>query len=346
MLVTLATHGFEVGRGGLVVLARRNWRLYRDGRWDSDIEYEEALAAARNGNGFVWIGLHHPGRHELDEVADEFHLHPLAVEGAVEAQLHPKVEHFGDVVFMALRTVGYVPHDESVPNEIVETGELMVFVGPYFAITVSHGEPDSVQPILARLEDPHILQHGSMAVLYVTADVIVDDYLDTAERFETDLTEIEGSVFVNIAGNQAERIYRAQRELLKLRRAIIPLGQPIRSLAQHQIAAIPVKIQAYFRDISDHLDRVHGLLAGYDEIINSMLQANLAQLSVAQNNDMRKITSWAAIVAVPTAIAGIYGMNFTDMPELDWSFGYPAALIAMGAMCMVLYWNFKRRGWL
>lgn len=325
-----------------------DWALYSDGRRQDGLDYDGAVAAARRGEGFVWIDLHQPDELRLSAVAKDFGLHPLAVEDAVEAHENPKVEHYEDAVFMVLKTVRYVPYEDvTVQNEVIETGELMVFAGSHFAITVSHGAPDEFDSVRERLEaEPKLLGHGPSAVLYAAADATVDRYLDVAERFETDMTEIEASVFADAHSNQAERIYRAKRELLKLRRAVVPLGQPMRMLSQFSLDLVPPKVQTYFRDVSDHLERVHGLLGGYDEIVNSMLQANLAQLTVSQNDDMRKITSWAAIIAVPTAIAGIYGMNFDHMPELRWSFGYPGVMVLMAAGCIALYLNFKRRGWL
>lgn len=325
-----------------------NWGLYDEGRRQEAADYEAAVAAARRGHGFVWIGLHEPENELLHRVADDFGLHPLAVEDVTSTHENPKVEHYEESIFMVLKTVRYVPHEDiNVQNEIIETGEVTVFIGSHFVVTVRKGDHGGLASIRSTIEDnPEMLSHGPAAVLYAIADVAVDGYLDVAEKVDTDITEIEESIFAEENTNHAERIYRIKRELLNLRRAVVPLGQPIRTLSQHPVELIDPKVQTYFRDIGDHLDRVHNLLAGYEDIINSMLQANLAKLSVAQNNDMRKITSWAAIIAVPTAIAGIYGMNFAYMPELRWTLGYPAALTLMALSCVALYWNFKRRGWL
>ncbi|WP_158564164.1 magnesium and cobalt transport protein CorA [Jiangella anatolica] len=316
-----------------------DWAFYRDGQ-RQDADYDAAIAAARDRQGFVWIRLHEPAADDLHRVAADVGLHPLAVDDALDQRQGTKIGHYDGLVYLVLRRVRY-------DGGVRDAGRLTVLATAEVVVTVSEGDPDPVAVIAERLEArPKLLGHGPAALLYVAADATVDEYTATAETFEADLTDIEAAVFDDASGNQAGRIYHAKRELLKLQRAIAPLGTPVRSLSQHLPDLIPAKVQTYFRGVADHVDRLHAQLGGYDEIIGSMLQANLAQLSVAQNNDMRKITSWAAIIAVPTAIAGIYGMNFRDMPELRWSFGYPGVMLLMAALCWMLYVNFKRRGWL
>lgn len=320
-----------------------DWTLYRDGRRQAGQEYDDAVAAARAREGFVWVRLHEPADDDVRAVAADFGLHPMVVESALEEAPGTKAGEYDGLFYLVLHRVAYDGEQAGVRDG----GRLTVFVGPDFAVTVSQGDPDPVPSIAQQLEDqPKLLTHGPAAVLYALADATVDEYLAAADAFESDLTDIEAAVFDETTGNQAGRIYRAKRRLLALQRAIVPLGPPVRTLIQRAPEPLQAKVQTYFRGVGDHLDHVHAQLAGHDEIINSMLQANLAQLSVSQNNDMRKITSWAAIVAVPTAIAGIYGMNFRDMPELHWTLGYPAVMLVMTAICVVLYWNFKRRGWL
>lgn len=325
-----------------------DWALYRDGVRSDAHDYRAALTSARDNGGFVWVGLHEPDAAQLAHLAADFGLHPLTVEDAGNPHERPKIEVVDDLLFTVLRTVSYVPHDEvTATSEIVETGEVMVFVGAYFVLTIRYGEHGALGPVRERLTaDPDMLARGPSAVLYAIVDDVVDTYLDVAERFEDDLAAVEASVFAAEYRNDAEKIYRVKRELLELRRAAAPLGQPVRMLTQRPLHLVDAKVQTYFRDVGDHLDRVHDLLVGYDEMANSILQANLAQLSVAQNADMRKITSWAAIIAVPTAIAGVYGMNFDHMPELHWVVGYPGAVLLMALSCVALYFNFKRRNWL
>lgn len=316
------------------------WAFYRDGRKQTGQDYDDAVAQARQRQGFVWIRLHEPGEDDLRGIAADFGLHPLAVEDALDPRQGTKIGHYDGLVYLVLRRVRY-------DGGVRDAGRLTMLAGPDVVVSVSEGDPDPVEAVAEQLESrPKLLGHGPAAVLYVAADSTVDEYVEVAEAFEADLTEIEAAVFDEVSGNQAGRIYHAKRELLKLQRAVAPLGLPVRSLTQRAPELVAPKVQTYFRGVGDHVDRLHAQLGGYDEIIGSMLQANLAQLSVAQNNDMRKITSWAAIIAVPTAIAGIYGMNFRHMPELHWRLGYPGVMLLMAALCWMLYVNFKRRDWL
>jgi magnesium transporter len=325
-----------------------DWALYSGGFRESVSSHHEAIRRARTDGGFVWIGLHEPDAGELSGIAREFELHPLAVEDAVHAHQRPKLERYGDSLFAVLKTVRYLPHPAVTENsEIVETGEIMVFLGDCFVVTVRHGEHAALKPVRDRLQDhPDMLAHGPSAVLYAIADHVVDTYLQVADRLETDIDEIEDLAFADRRGRDAGRVYHVKRELLEFRRAVNPLAQPLRMLATMELDVIDPKVRTYFRDVEDHLTRVHETVTGYDELLTSLLQANLAQLSIAQNEDMRKITAWAAIIAVPTAIAGIYGMNFEFMPELESRLGYPLVLVLIAVVCVLLYRGFKRNGWL
>jgi magnesium transporter len=325
-----------------------DWALYRDGMRETADSHHEAVQLARAGGGFVWIGLHEPDAGELAEIAREFSLHPLAVEDAVHAHQRPKLELYRDSLFAVLKTVRYVPHEAVTETiEIVETGEIMVFLGDCFVVTVRHGEHGALKPLRTRLQDdPDMLSRGPSAVLYAIADHVVDTYLAVADSLETDIDQIEEHAFTDRRGRDPGLIYQVKRELLQLRRAVNPLAVPLRVLVGTQLAVVDPKVREYFRDVEDHLTRVHETIAGYDELLTSLLQANLAQLSIAQNEDMRKITAWAAIIAVPTAIAGIYGMNFKFMPELNSRFGYPAVLFVIAVVCVLLFRGFKRNGWL
>jgi magnesium transporter len=325
-----------------------DWALYRDGSRADVATYAEAIQSARRDGGFVWIGLHEPDAKLLNKIADEFALHPLAVEDAVEAHQRPKLELYGNTLFAVFKTVRYVPHEDiTETNEIVETGEVMVFVGDCFVVTVRHGEHGGLTQVRERLEgDPDLLSRGPSAVLYVVADQIVDRYLDVTDQLDNDVDQIEELTFANRRGREVGNVYQVKREIMELRRAVNPLAQPVRTLADNQPEIIDPKISVFFRDVDDHLTRVHEMVTGYDELLTSMLQASLAQLSLAQNEDMRRITSWAAIIAVPTAVTGIYGMNFDHMPELHWTFGYPLVLGLIATACVMLYRGFRRNGWL
>ncbi|MHA5049944.1 magnesium and cobalt transport protein CorA [Streptomyces sp. SD15] len=303
----------------------------------------------KSDEGFVWLGLHEPTDREFAGVAELFDLHPLAVEDAVEAHQRPKLERYGETLFAVFKTVCYVEHKElTATSEVVNTGEIMVFVGPEFVITVRHGRHGSLGPLREELEaDPQQLSKGPAAVLHAIADHVVDDYVSVTDSVQADIDQVEADVFAEDGARvDAGRIYQLKRELLELKRAVAPLARPVQELATRPIRVVDPEIQAYFRDVADHLLRVTEQIAAFDELLNSILQAHLAQVTVAQNEDMRKITAWAAVIAVPTMVCGMYGMNFDHMPELHWRFGYPLALGVITVLCLVLYRGFRRNGWL
>ncbi|MFI9343414.1 magnesium and cobalt transport protein CorA [Streptomyces sp. NPDC052773] len=313
-------------------------------------DLDDAVRRVRkSGHGFVWLGLHEPTDQEFAGVAELFDLHPLAVEDAIEAHQRPKVERYGETLFAVFKTVCYVEHEElTATSEVVDTGEIMVFVGEDFVITVRHGRHGSLGPLREDLESrPDQLAKGPSAVLHAIADNVVDDYLSVVEAVQEDIDQVETDVFAE-HGARADpgRIYQLKRELLELKRAVVPLGRPLLDLAGLPIRVVDPEIQAYFRDVSDHQLRAAEQIAAFDELLNSILQAHLAQVTVAQNEDMRKITAWAAIVAVPTMVCGMYGMNFDHMPELHWRYGYGMVIGVIALACLTLYRGFRRNGWL
>ena len=311
-------------------------------RREGSVELEDACREGQEPGAFVWIDLYEPPAAEFDAVQREFSLHPLAVEDALEAHERPKLEHYGDTVFLVLKTVDY--DDEA---EAVRIGETMIFVGESFIITVRHGAATDLAPVRDALEgDSDSLGRGTMAVLHAIVDQEVDDYDPVVAGLENDVNEVEQRLFGDNGEDPTTRIYKLGREVLNFSRAVSPLLEPIARLASGRGPGMDDELTARFRDVSDHLARVHGQVEGFRELLSSLLQANLAQVTVRQNNDMRRISAWVAIVAVPTAIAGIYGMNFEHMPELGWELGYPAVLTAILVICSFLYWRFKRAGWL
>ncbi|MFJ9632857.1 magnesium and cobalt transport protein CorA [Streptomyces sp. NPDC101175] len=300
-------------------------------------------------DGFVWLGLHEPTNEEFAGIAELFDLHPLAVEDAIEAHQRPKVERYGETLFAVFKTVCYVEHEKlTATSEVVDTGEIMVFVGAEFVITVRHGRHGSLGPLREELEsNPRQLSKGPAAVLHAIADHVVDDYLSVTDSVQADIDQVETDVFAeNGARADPGRIYQLKRELLELKRAVVPLSGPLEALSTRPMRVVGPEIQAYFRDVSDHLLRAKEQIASFDELLNSILQAHLAQVTVAQNEDMRKITAWAAVIAVPTMVCGVYGMNFDHMPELHWRFGYPLVLGVISVACLALYRGFRRNGWL
>ena len=328
-----------------------NCVTYREGVRTSErgdlVDTVERMRKSREG--FVWLGLHEPTDQEFAGIAELFDLHPLAVEDAIEAHQRPKLERYGETLFAVFKTVCYVEHEElTATSEVVNTGEIMVFVGADFVITVRHGRHGSLGPLREELEsDPGQLAKGPSAVLHALADHVVDDYLTVTDAVHADIDQVETAVFSE-AGARADpgRIYQLKRELLELKRAVVPLTRPLEDLATRPIRAVDPEIQAYFRDVSDHLLRAKEQIAAFDELLNSILQAHLAQVTVAQNEDMRKITAWAAIVAVPTMVCGVYGMNFDHMPELHWRYGYGMVIGVISVACLALYRGFRRSGWL
>jgi magnesium transporter len=317
--------------------------IYEQGkRRDGDVDPSDALQAAREENAFVWIGLHEPSEDEFDSIQREFQLHELAVEDAVHAHQRPKLETYGDTVFLVLKTARYIDSDE-----IVQFGEILVFLGDDFIVTVRHGEATSLHDVREELEGrPDLLGHGPGAVLHAIVDRVVDDYFPAVAGLEEDIEEVENSVFSAERTNPAERIYRLKRETQEFHRAAMPLLDPMDRLTGGRVDQIHPEVQTYFQDVNDHLARVTDRLATLGDSLASILQANLAQVTVQQNNDMRKISAIVGIFAVPTAIAGIYGMNFEHMPELKWEAGYPVVLGVILVICLVLYRYFRKAGWL
>ncbi|WP_030055571.1 MULTISPECIES: magnesium and cobalt transport protein CorA [Streptomyces] len=319
---------------------------YSDGRRiEAPEDLAGALTAARAAgpDGFVWIGLFEPTAEELDQVGKEFALHPLAVEDAVSAHQRPKVEAYQGSLFVTLKTLGYAPG-----AHVVTVGEVMVFLGPDFVMTVRHGEDSPLGGLRARLEqEPELLRFGPSSVLHSVADTIVDGYVEVAAALQSDLDDLEADIFTptRVGRDTAGRIYGYKRQVMSVRRATGPLLEPMLTLERGARFVRP-ETAPYLRDVADHLARVNDQVDGMDRLLSDILNANLAQVSVQQNNDMRKISAWAALAAVPTMIAGIYGMNFDDMPELHQPWGYPAVLALMAGVCVVLHRVFKRHDWL
>ncbi|MFK4085042.1 magnesium/cobalt transporter CorA [Kribbella sp. NPDC020789] len=290
---------------------------------------------------FGWVGLHDPSAEEMRRVQALFGLHELAVEDALRAHERPKVERYGDALVVVLRTLWYVDEGDQV-----ETGQVSIFVGPQYVVTVRHGEGAELSTTRQALEErASMLGHGPGAVLWAVCDSVVDGYEEVADQVEIDVDEVESSVFSPERTSDAERIYTLKREVLEMRRAIVPLREPMEAFA-HGAPGINREAAAFFRDVADHVSRVSDQTDALDALLTSALNAHLARVSVQQNDDMRKISAWVMIAAVPTMLAGIYGMNFDNMPELRWHFGYYAVLLVMGLVCGVMYAFFRKVGWL
>lgn len=328
--------------------------VYADGvRLPGAYTHANALTKVREvqqtgRSAFVWIGLHEPDEHQMQDVADVFGLHPLATEDAVHAHQRPKLERYDENLFLVLKTVNYVRPDSVVQaREIVETGEIMIFVGKDFVITVRHGEHGRLASVRKWLDaDPDQMRLGPYAVMHAVADDVVDHYLEVTHLIETDIDAIEEAAFTPDRRTDIESIYQIKREVVALRRCVNPLSVPFARMQGEHKDLITKEVRRYLRDVADHQTHAADQIASYDEMLSSLVQAALARVEMQQNVDMRKISAWAALFAVPTMIAGIYGMNFRYMPILHWRFGYPVVLAVMVGVCVILYHNFRRRNWL
>ncbi len=299
-------------------------------------------------DAFVWIGLHEPDEHQMQAVADVFCLHELAVEDAVHAHQRPKLERYDKTLFLVLKTVNYVEHlSVALAREIVETGEIMIFVGPDFVVTVRHGDHSGLAGVRKQLDaSPAILKLGPYAIMHAIADHVVDAYLDVTDLVETDIDTMEEDIFSPLSNTNIECIYLLKREVVELRRAVNPLTTALQRIATDHNDLISIEVRRYMRDVLDHNIQASDRITSYDELLSSLVQAAVGKVAMQQNLDMRKISAYVAIAAVPTAIAGIYGMNFDYMPELKEVWGYPAVLALMLIVCTLLYRTFRRNHWL
>ncbi|MEI2715507.1 MAG: magnesium and cobalt transport protein CorA [Candidatus Nanopelagicales bacterium] len=301
----------------------------------------EVATEAPDPGSFVWLKLANPSRHQMEMMQRLFDLPDLQVEDSLNGRQRPKVEIGNDRAFIVLKELRYTEEISAV-----DTGQVAVFLGPGFALSIRRGDaaPGSARDRLR--SHLALTRYGPASVLYAVLDVLADGYLDIVQHLANDLEDLEDAVFSMKATDNASMVYNLKRENLEVKRAISPLISEARTLVREEHSEIPHELAPYFRDIGDHVLRANDLVESHDQLLMTMLMASTSQQDLRQNKDMRKISAWAAIIAVPTAIAGIYGMNFEDMPELHWSFGYPAVLIVMATICLVLYRQFKRSGWL
>lgn len=330
--------------------------IYVDGRRAVEpASLQETYEACREQQGLAWIGLYEPTEEELSSVAEAFELHPLAVEDAIKAHQRPKLERYAETLFVVLRSARYI--DES---ETVEFGEIHVFVGPDFVVTVRHGRASTLDRVRKRLESmPELLRRGPEAILYAIMDQVVDDYAPVVAGLENDIDEIETEVFGGNAG-VSRRIYELSREVIEFQRGTAPLAGMLSNLTEDSAERLDPEVRRYLRDVHDHAIRTIEQAAGFRELLNNILSVNLtlvgltqneevkalSEAAIEQNDQVKRISAWAAILFAPTLVGTVYGMNFDYMPELHWIFGYPFALMLMLAVSVSLYVVFKRRGWL
>jgi magnesium transporter len=331
--------------------------VYIDGVRSTDpLSLEETYAAVSDCGGMAWIGLYRPDEQEIRSVADEFGLHELAVEDAVSAHQRPKMERYDNVLFSVLRPARYLDD-----VELVEFGELHIFTGPNFIVTVRHAESPDIGKVRSRLEaSPSLLRLGPEAVLYAIVDQVVDEYSPVIAGIENDIDEIEDELF-NRDTDVSRRIYQLSREVVEFQRATHPLTDMLENLIKgFDKYHVDLELQRLIRDVLDHVLRVAERAASFRAILQNALTVqatlvaqrqneemrHLTEASLAQNEEVKKISAWAAILFAPTLVGTIYGMNFTHMPELEWAYGYPLAIAMMIATGVILYSIFKHREWL
>jgi magnesium transporter len=315
--------------------------IYVDGRRDAHRPLEEIHDTWREKGGFAWIGLYEPTREEFDSVAGEFGMHEIEVKEALKIHQRPKIERYGETVFVVLKAARYVEEREEV-----EFGEIHAFVGSDFVVTIRYGEASELGEVRRWAESrPDLLRRGPYAVLYAIMDRIVEDYMPVVAGLEHDIDEIEVEVFGN-KPDVSRRIYELFREVIQFHQATQPLAGALERLTVVEAHGIDPEVRRYLRDVQDRVLRVTERAQGFRELLTNILSVNLTLVSVNQNDQMKKISAWAAVLLVPTLIAGIYGMNFDNMPELHWRYGYLLALSVMVLISFALYRNFKRTGWL
>ncbi len=318
-----------------------NCVAYADGRRLREIEIDEISEILAQQQAFVWIGLHDPTEALMRKVQEEFGLHDLAVEDAHHAHQRPKFEIYGDCLFVVLHTAQLI-------DDEVHFGETNIFVGPRYVVSVRHGASASYAPVRARCENaPELLAKGPGFVLYAIMDYVVDNYMPIVGALEDDLETLEDRMFKAHARRKTtERIYHLKREVMAVRRAVHPLLEVCDQLARYATGLIPEDTRPYFRDVHDHVVRISESTENMREMLTTALQVNLSLVSIGQNEIVKKLAGWGAILAIPTMVASIYGMNFEYMPELRWRYAYPAVVAVTAIACVALYRRLKRAEWL
>jgi len=316
---------------------------YAEGRRVRDVEIPDISEALKEPGVFVWVGLHDPSLELLQQIQKEFGLHDLAVEDAQAAHQRPKFEQYGDSVFVVLR-----PAILASDQERIELGETHLFLGPRYIVSIRHGDTPGYAAVRTRCEsNPALLAKGPGFVLYAVMDFIVDHYFPVLDTLGDQLESLEDEIFSETFDRKTvQRIYDLKRNLVEVKRAVSPLVDVCNRLVRFDMPLIPEDTRPYFRDVYDHAIRINEHVDTLRELLTGALEAHLSLTAVAQNDAMKKLAGWAAIIGVPTMVAGVYGMNFKFMPELEWRYGYPAVMAGMAAVCGFLYYRFKRSGWL
>jgi magnesium transporter len=318
-----------------------NCVAYQEGKKLSDIPVEDISEYLIKPGCFVWVALRDASAEEMAQMQEEFNLHELAVEDAARGHQRPKIEEYGDCLFTVVHTV-------DLEATGLAGGELAIFAGPNYVLSVRRDAVKGFLGVRARAErEPHLLKMGSAFVMYALMDAVVDRYFPVVDMLESELETIEDRIFTHGAQRQnVERLYQLKRKALVLRHAVMPLLEAIGRLHGGRVPQLVCETQDYFRDVHDHLIRIGGRLDAVRDTVATAIQVNLSMVSIDESEVNKRLAAWAAIFAVFTAFAGVWGMNFKFMPELEWKWGYPAALAAMVGVCLYLYRRFRKAGWL
>jgi magnesium transporter len=318
-----------------------NCVAYQEGTKLSDISKEDISEYVKRPDCFVWVGLKDPTPGELEEMREEFGLHELAVEDARHGHQRPKIEEYGNSLFAVLQTVEFKEAE-------LHVGEVDIFVGPNYILSVRLHTERGFADVRARCErEPHLLKHGAAYVFYALMDAVVDRYFPILDALESELEQIEEQIFMrNTARSNIEALYALKRSLMTLKHAVDPLMEAVSKLYGGRVPQICSGMGEYFRDVFDHLQRLHATIEGIRDMQTTAIQVNLGMISLNETEVTKKLAAWAAIIGVPTMIAGIYGMNFKNMPELEWAWGYPVSVAVMAAIDIWLYFQFKKVKWL
>jgi len=319
---------------------------YQNGHKLADIPADDISEYVSRPDCFVWVALFEPSMEELEEMADEFGLHELAVDDARHGHQRPKIEEYGDSLFAVLHTIEREKDENG--DEVYATGEVDIFVGPNYVLTVRHRTQVGFAAVRARSErEPELLAHGSGYVFYAVMDNVVDRYFPIIDSLETELETIEEQIFErNAARSNIQSLYALKQRLMRLKHAVDPLMEATGRLYGGRVPQVCSGMGEYFRDVYDHLHRIHASIEGIREMLTTAIQVNLGMISLAESEVTKRLAAWAAIIAVPTMVAGIYGMNFKNMPELEWSFGYPLVVGVMLLADVYLYFHFRKLKWL
>src|SRR5689334_19719241 len=319
---------------------------YENGVKVADIPVTEISDWVHRPNCLVWVALFEPTLEELDEMAQEFGLHELAVEDARKGHQRPKIEEYGDSLFAVLHPVEIVRLDDGTDE--LRIGEVSIFVGKNYVLTVRHRTQLGFAAVRARTErEPELLRHGAGFVLYALIDNVVDRYFPVLDQLETRLESSEEQLFASASSRgKIEELYVIKRQLMALKHVVTPLMEAVGKLYGGRVPQLCQGAQEYFRDVYDHLARINGTIESIRETLTTAIQVNLALIGIADNEVTKRLAAWGALITVPTLIAGIYGMNFKHMPELDWQIGYPLAIFSMFAIDALLFLRFRRVKWI